>query len=110
MSKLTPRVIHLDVKGAEYFRILSGPPESASMRSGLVILSPGKSVGVHSTENFEELVIVLEGRGEAQITGHDSLAIGGGNAVYFPPETEHNIVNTGVGILRYIYVAAKAKN
>ena len=89
--------------------ILGGPPESVSMRSGLVVLSPGGSVGVHSTEGFEELVIVLMGQGEMQITGGDSLSIGEGTAVYCPPETEHNVVNTGAGALRYVYVVAKAR-
>lgn len=101
-------MIHLDAAGADYLPILTGPPESVTMRSGLVVLSPGSSVGVHSTEDFEELVIVLEGRGEVQITGQDSLAIGAGVAVYCPPETEHNVVNTDTGPLRYVYIVAKA--
>jgi quercetin dioxygenase-like cupin family protein len=108
-DKLAPRVIHLDTAGEDYLPILAGPPESVSMRSGLVVLSPGSSVGVHSTEDFEELVIGLEGQGEMQITGQDSLAIGVGVAVYCPPETEHNVVNTGADPLRYVYVVAKAK-
>jgi len=104
---LSPKVIHLDPAGADYLPILGGPPETVSMRSGLVVLSPGNSVGVHSTENFEEVVVVLEGDGEMRITGQDSLTIRAGVAVYCPPETEHDVVNTGTGPLRYIYVVAK---
>ena len=77
------------------------------MRSGLVVLSPGSSVGVHSTEDFEELVIVLEGQGKMQMVEGDSLAIRVGVAVYCPPQTEHDVVNTGTGPLRYVYVVAK---
>ncbi len=104
---LSPKVIHLDTGGADYLEILGGPPETVTMRSGLVVLSPGNSVGVHSTEGFEEVVLVLEGKGEMLLTGQDSLVIGAGVAVYCPPETEHDVVNTGTGPLRYIYVVAK---
>jgi quercetin dioxygenase-like cupin family protein len=104
---LSPRVIQLDTGGAEYLEILAGPPETVSMRSGLVVLSPGNSVGVHSTGGFEEVVLVLEGEGEMRLTGQNPLTIGAGVAVYCPPETEHDILNTGTGPLRYIYVVAK---
>ena len=55
---------HLDMGGTDYQPILKGPPDSATMRSGLVVLFPGDDVGEHSTENCEEIVIVLEGQGE----------------------------------------------
>lgn len=105
----SPRVIHLDTTGTDYQPILNGPPESVSMRSGLVVLSPGEDVGIHSTKEYEEVVIVLEGQGEMQITAGEPLAMGAGVAVYCPPETEHNVVNTGTVPLRYVYVVAKAR-
>jgi mannose-6-phosphate isomerase-like protein (cupin superfamily) len=105
----SPRVIHLDTAGTNYQPILNGPPESVNMRSGLVVLSPGGDVGVHSTKEYEELVIVLAGQGEMQITAGEPLAMEAGMAVYCPPETEHNVVNTGTVPLRYVYVVAKAK-
>ena len=106
-NKPGPRVIHLDPAGADHLPILGGPPESVSMRSGLVVLAPGNSVGLHSTKDFEELLIVLEGQGELQITAQDSLALGAGVAAYCPPQTEHNVLNTGTGPLRYVYIVAK---
>lgn len=33
-----------------YQRLLAGPPESLALRSGLVTLAPGASVGKHNTE------------------------------------------------------------
>jgi len=108
-SELRPRVVHLDLAGMDYVPILGGPPQSASMRSGLVVLSPGKSVGKHSTGDYEELVVVLQGRGELQICGQGSLAMEAGAVVYCPPETEHDVVATGAGPLRYVYVVARAK-
>lgn len=105
---LGPRVIPLHTGRTDYLPILKGPPDSITMRSGLVTLDLGKSVGLHSTENFEELLIVFEGQGEVRISGRDSLTISAGYAAYCPPETEHNVVNTGSTPLRYIYVVAEA--
>jgi len=108
MNEPRARYVHLDSQGQEYVRILSGPPESVTMRSGLVVLAPGQSVGEHNTENFEELIIVLQGEALAQIKGQKAIGIREGIAVYIPPKTDHNIQNMGDSILRYIYVVAKA--
>ncbi len=108
MNKPRVRHIHLDSQGQNYVRILGGPPESVTMRSGLVVLAPGESVGEHNTEGFEELIIVLQGEGQAQIKGQKALGVREGIAVYIPPETDHDIQNTGDSTLRYIYVVAKA--
>jgi quercetin dioxygenase-like cupin family protein len=105
---LHPRVIRLDAARADYRPILTGPPASVTMRSGLVTLNPGKSVGVHSTEDFEELIIVLEGQGEVRIARQDPLAIHASVAAYCPPGTEHDVVNTGNTPLQYVFVVAKA--
>ena len=108
-SELKARVIRLDMKEMDYQQILGGPPDSVTMRSGLVRLSPGKSVGVHNTNGYEELIVVLEGKGEMRVTGQDSLTIGTGSTAYCPPETEHNVVNTGNDVLKYVYIVAMAK-
>lgn len=89
--------------------MLSGPPESVTMKSGLVVLPPGKSVGKHSTEQNEELLIVFEGQGEMAFADGSKLPVSADSALYCPPHTEHNVTNTGTGLLRYVYVVAKAK-
>jgi len=104
-----PKVIQLDPKGQDYLRVLAGPPETSTMRSGLVTLAPQKSVGKHSTGNFEELVIILDGRAEMIITGGEALRLGKGFAAYCPPHTEHDVLNIGTEALRYIYIVAEAK-
>jgi mannose-6-phosphate isomerase-like protein (cupin superfamily) len=109
-NSLKPRLIRFDNRKVEHLPILTGPPESVSLRSGLVLLSNGKSVGKHSTENFEELIVVLEGRGQVKINGKKPFEIKSGFAVYCPPETEHNVINTGSAPLRYLYIVAKVKN
>jgi len=104
-----PKIIRLDAGGQGYLRVLGGPPETSSMRSGLVVLAPGKSVGRHNTDQFEELIVVFEGRAEIRVTGRPVMAIAGGSAAYCPPHTEHDVFNVGTTPLRYLYVVAEEK-
>jgi putative monooxygenase len=101
-------VITLDSAGKTELPILAGPPETVTMRSGLIALTAGESVGKHSTGHREEVLIVLEGRGKMTFADGTSLPVEAGHAVYCPPETEHNVTNTGSALLRYVYVVASA--
>jgi len=92
----------------EYQRILEGTPQTHGMRSGRVYLEPGKACGQHSTKGHEELLVFLAGRGELQIGQNDRLAIGQGKVAYIPPETLHDVINTGPEPLAYIYCVAPA--
>lgn len=103
------RVIKADVQGKDHLRLLDGPPETFSLRSGAVALQPGKTVGKHSTETFEELVVVLEGEGAMLLNEGKELPLKVGTVAYCPPDIEHDVKNTGSAVLRYIYVVAKAK-
>ncbi len=105
---MEPKLIIPEEKEAGFSRILSGFPESVAMRSGLVRLKPGESVGVHSTKDREELIIVLEGKGEFLVSGRNPSLLRKGVFFYCPPETEHNVKNTGGNILKYVYVVSKA--
>ncbi|GEM_PF-721084 len=102
------KIIVIDTASGVYQEALSGPPESFTMRSGLVTLSPGESAGEHSTESFEELVIVFRGRGEMRIRDGAVLSIGPGRLAYCPPNTTHDVVNTGTSRLQYLYVVAES--
>ena len=42
-------LVQLSDSTSHYQEVLSGPPETASMESGLVVLFPSTSVGKHST-------------------------------------------------------------
>lgn len=95
-------------KQPEYQRILEGKPQTHGMRSGRVYLEPGKACGQHSTKNHEELLVFLAGRGELLIGDRDRLAVGEGKVAYIPPETPHDVKNTGTGPLVYIYCVAPA--
>lgn len=110
-------VIELNDK-SEYQRILEGQPQSRGMRSGRVYLEPGNSCGQHSTKNHEEILVFLSGRGLLLIgeSGYgglrpdeqDSYKVGEGKVCYIPPYTEHDVKNTGVEPLIYIYCVAPA--
>ncbi|MGO9085910.1 MAG: cupin domain-containing protein [Candidatus Sulfotelmatobacter sp.] len=108
-SAPTAKVILLESSGQDITPVLGGPPESVKMKSGLVALPPGKSVGKHSTEQNEELLVVLEGQGEMTFMDGSKLPVKANSAVYCPPETEHNVTNTGASVLRYVYVVSSAK-
>jgi quercetin dioxygenase-like cupin family protein len=103
---LEPRAIKLDMKASGFQRILGGPPSTVRMKSGLVSLEPGETVGIHNTENKEELIIVMEGEGEMVFEDHNSVKLSKGENAYCPPYTEHNIINTNDKTLRYIYVVS----
>ncbi|HWR67367.1 MAG TPA: cupin domain-containing protein [Bellilinea sp.] len=106
---LKPKVIQADADGKEYMLLLGGPPESISMRSGKVVLQPGKTVGKHSTEGNEELLVLLAGEGLFLLSNGDKLEICAGKVLYCPPDTEHDVKNTGSMALEYIYVVAKTR-
>jgi quercetin dioxygenase-like cupin family protein len=103
------KVVALEPGDQSYFLLLAGPPETKSIRSGLVTLAPGKSIGVHNTKTNEEMIIPLEGQGELRIAGLDPIVLKPGLVTYAPPHTEHDVVNTGEGRLRYIFIVARAE-
>ena len=102
-----PKVVKLEAGGKDYLPVLTGVPETGGMRSGLVVLAPGKAVGRHSTEGNEEILVVLEGAGEFRLD-KETLPLVAGTALYCPPRRAHDVVNTGTGTLRYVYIVAKA--
>jgi len=73
------------------------------------VLAPSKSVGRHSTKDNEEAIVVLSGIGEMNIIGESTLHLRPYCVAYCPPNTEHNVTNTGTDTLRYVYIVAKAK-
>lgn len=109
MSSLQPKVIHLNPGDESYFKLLGGPPETRSIKSGLVTLSPGKSIGLHSTKANEEVIVPLAGSGQLHCADHESIELSTGSIAYVPPQTEHDVINTGSIDLRYIFIVAKAE-
>jgi quercetin dioxygenase-like cupin family protein len=104
-----PKLVHLDEAATGYTPVLTGPPGTVTMRSGYVVLAPDSSVGWHSTERYEEVVVVFSGAGQLRFRGGKVLALGPRTVAYTPPATEHNVTNTGPGPLRYLYVVSRAR-
>lgn len=96
----------LPVDSTEYFRIL-GESQTRTMRSGLVTLKPGENVGEHSTKDYEEMLVILNGKGEAEVNNKEKFNIEKGQIVYIPPNTVHNVFNNSDSNLQYIYIVAK---
>ena len=101
------RVLVMDLNSdPEYQRLLEGEPQTHGMRSGRVYLKPGQACGQHSTKNHEELLVFVSGQGELQIDGRESLPVGQGKVSYIPPNTIHDVKNSGSEPLRYVYCVA----
>jgi quercetin dioxygenase-like cupin family protein len=92
---------------AGYVQLL-GKADAVSMRAGLVTLSPGKDCGWHSSEEYEEFILCLDGAGELRGESTAALPLAAGNYAYNPPHTRHCVFNTGPAVMRYFYVVAPA--
>jgi mannose-6-phosphate isomerase-like protein (cupin superfamily) len=96
-------VIELET-AARFQKLLEGRPQTSGMRSGRVCLQPDESCGQHSTKDREEMLIFLSGKGLLLVgEEEDSFEVGEGRIAYIPPQTIHNVENTGTKPLVYIY-------
>jgi len=101
------KVLVIDLnKNPEYQRLLDGEPQTCGMRSGRVYLQPEASCGQHSTEDHEEVLVFISGQGRLLIGKKRSFQVGQGKVCYIPPNTVHDIKNTGAEPLIYIYCVA----
>jgi mannose-6-phosphate isomerase-like protein (cupin superfamily) len=106
---LQPKTVVLNLDSSSYQEIFEGPPATMGMHSGLVTLKPGETVGHHNTNSYEEMIVVLSGNGEVTFEKGGTLKIKYGVIAYCPPNTEHDVKNTGSVPLKYIYIASKTK-
>ena len=102
-----PMTFALDCAGGDC-PLLKGAPQTRGMRGGSVRLKPGESVGWHSTSGNEEALVILHGKGVANIEGHANIPLHENMFAYIPPATKHNVQNTGTEILEYVWVVAPA--
>ena len=106
-EKLTPKIMKLDT-GEKYTRLFSTKEKSAlSFRSGHVILGKNENIGKHDTGDSEEILIILEGKGRLYINGNENINFEKNTALYVPPKTTHDVINTGQCYLKYIFVTAR---
>jgi mannose-6-phosphate isomerase-like protein (cupin superfamily) len=92
----------------DYQKLLDGEPQTLGMRAGRVYLPTGKTCGQHTTGQHEEVLVFLSGQGELLIDNDKSFKVGKGKVSYIPPNTTHDVKNTGIEPLIYIYCVAPA--
>lgn len=105
------KVLVIDLQNdSEYQPLLGNGVKTCGMRSGRVYLKPGEDCGRHSTEQHEEMLVFLSGKGISLIGAQGTLfKVGRGKISYIPPHTIHNVKNTGTEPLIYIYCVAPVK-
>jgi mannose-6-phosphate isomerase-like protein (cupin superfamily) len=103
------RVISYDILSAQYQELLSGAKDSVIFHSGFVTLTPKEAGELHSTNAYEEMLVPLEGQGQARIIGKYDLNLKPGVVAFIPPYTKHQIYNNGTGNFKYIYIACPLK-
>ncbi len=104
-----PFILQLSQSGTDKVTAILDSTKSVQMRSGFVTLRPGEDVGSHNTGEHEELLIILSGKGIADIGGFGKKDIKNGMVVYIPPNNQHDIFCTGSSPLQYIYVVSRTK-
>jgi quercetin dioxygenase-like cupin family protein len=103
------KLVQINPLGTESAPVLGGPPETVTMRSGSIVLLPSENVGKHSTGNNEEVLVVFSGSGEMRLADGTILNLKPYVVLYCPPDTEHDVFNTGSEPLRYVYLVARAR-
>jgi len=89
----------MDVKNAkEEGRLVKGE----KIKGGCVCLAPGNNIGPHSTENGEEVIMVLEGEAVVEANG-ESKSLKKDECVFIPKGTMHDVKNKTDKNLVYVY-------
>lgn len=98
----------IKLKGKRRFtRLLGDPFNKKGLRAGLVVLKPKESIGEHKTEHKEEVIVILNGSATVYFGKNKKLMAPQNTFVYIPPETLHNVKNSGSKSLRYLYVTTR---
>ena len=102
------KVFCTQLKGRQRFlRLLGDSTKVKGLRSGLVTLKPKEFIGEHKTDHKEEVIIILKGSATVYFGKKNKLKAPQNTLVFIPPETTHNIENSGKRILQYVYVTTQ---
>ena len=103
-----PKIVKLE-SNSKYQRLFNKDSGTRGLKSGHVILKKGEEIGEHSTNGIEEALVILKGKGQLVINKKENLDFENHTVLYIPPDTVHNVKNTGNGILEYIFITSNAK-
>jgi len=93
--------------GQRFLRLLGDSNKAKGLKAGLVNLKPKESIGEHKTKNKEEALIILKGSATVHYGRGKKIKAPKNSFVFIPPETLHNVENSGNKILQYLYVTAQ---
>ena len=99
----TPFVKQLPSISSGYESVLRHP-DSRKLRSGFVALEVGGEGHSHSTEEYEEMLVVLSGSGELVTEKYGNFPLTLHSIAYVPPQTIHLVRNTGTEPMQYLYI------
>jgi mannose-6-phosphate isomerase-like protein (cupin superfamily) len=68
-------------------------------------LLPGMSTTAHRHLKTEEIYYILEGHGSMQVDT-ETQSVGPGDAIAIPPDSVHQITNTGANLLKFLCCCA----
>ncbi len=85
-------------------KVLSRAKDTKNFSCGFVVLKKGEDVGEHTTEEKEEIIIVLQGEVEVYIEGKKYKKLKSGNLVYIPQNVVHNVKNNTSKVAKYLYI------
>ncbi|PIW68400.1 MAG: hypothetical protein COW10_02765 [Candidatus Omnitrophica bacterium CG12_big_fil_rev_8_21_14_0_65_42_8] len=103
-----PKIVKLK-SGSKYQRLFSRDSGTRGIKSGHVALKEGEEIGEHSTNDLEEALVILKGKGLLLINSEEEFDFEDNSVLYIPPDTIHNVKNTGSGVLEYIFITSNAK-
>lgn len=108
MKKIKEKVLCMQLKGRQRFlRLIGDSTKRKGLRSGLVTLKPKESIGEHITENKEEAIVIIKGSATIYFGKKSQLKAKQNSFVFIPPETVHNVENSGSKILQYVYITTQ---
>lgn len=118
MQNVTQTLSELELEEWTEGSLFAGRDISFGRSLGLTLLGasygevpPGKSAcPFHNHRCEDELFVVLEGSGTYRF-GNARIAFAAGDVLAAPaggPETAHQILNTGSGVLRYLAISSRA--
>ena len=84
------------------------PPAARRLRSRAILLRPGRSVGWHSTQRREELLVVLSGSVQLEYgqpgPRRRVVQLGALQCAFIPSRTRHRVINRSRPLAHYLYI------
>ncbi|MDW8056323.1 MAG: cupin domain-containing protein [Elusimicrobiota bacterium] len=105
----TIKVVNLE-KYKETKKVLNRQKNSKNFSCGFVMLRKNETVPEHSTENKEEIIIVLQGKAKLVVDGKKSKTLYANSLAYIPPNVKHFVTNRNSKLLKYLYITVPCYN